>query len=91
VIGLLTLLIGAALTGAGMWWVTKEDDPSSDRPLHSSDYDLYHNATRPRPRVNMEKYSEYNEGARTLTETMTTTKVFPDVDPWDLDEEDEDV
>jgi len=71
-----------ALTGAAAAWVAKDDDSPTENVRYPEHY-----STQPRSRLDIEKYREYDEGARTLTETMTTTKVFPDVDPWELDEE----
>ena len=75
-----------ALTGVAAAWVTIDDDSPTE-----ADHCPEHYSTQPKSRVDIEKYREYDEGARTLTETVTTMKVFPYVDPWDLDEEDEDV
>lgn len=42
-----------------------------------------------RPRVTLEKRRDYDDTTKILKETVTETKVFPDVYPEDLEMEDE--
>ncbi|MCW4002637.1 MAG: hypothetical protein NWE95_01820 [Candidatus Bathyarchaeota archaeon] len=77
----LIILALFALTGAGCAWVAKEDDSPTEK-MNTSEQEF----VQPKSGLSVEKHREYDAGRRTLTETMTTTKVFPDVDPEDLEE-----
>ena len=70
-----------ALTGAGVAWVVNEDTDNEKIHYHEPYPD------QRQPRVDITKQRDYDEGARTLTETVTTTRVFPNIEPYDIHEE----
>ena len=80
---MIILAIVALIAGAGLaaGWAERNNDPAEDMSNHE------HDQIQPEPKVSIEKHREYDEDTRTLTETVTTRKVFPDIDPWELDEE----
>jgi hypothetical protein len=67
-----------ALTGAGVAWVASEDNQNEETCY----YDSYTDQSN--PLVDITKRRDYDEGSRTLTETVTTTKVYPDIEPYHL-------
>jgi hypothetical protein len=71
-----------ALTGAGVAWAASEDNHNEEIGYHDSYPD------QSNPLVDITKRTDYDEVSRTLTETVTTTKVYPDVELYHLIEED---
>jgi hypothetical protein len=59
----------------------------------SSDYSYSEPASsqKRRPRVTLEKRRDYDDTTKILKETVTETKIFPEIYPEDLEMEDEDV
>ena len=79
---ILMIMAAIALAGAAIGWATRDDDSATE-----TTYDQEYYQAQPESTVQIEKHREYDEDTRTLTETVTTRKVFQDIDPWELDEE----
>jgi hypothetical protein len=76
----LVLLAAAGAFAALAKWLSGDDEEPEENQKNVPQRDTTH------PRVSVEKRRDYDEDTKTLTETVTTTKVFPDVDPRDLEE-----